>query len=105
MPVADTENSEMGGSILDTYYFSVMEFYKNNTKFQRKRGGRGPLGPPLNPPMYANSKISGETWAYGHVYMYYGQFMYLHVVKCDSSVLCKLLTEDGNLGIALAEVI
>ena len=30
---------------------------------------------------------------------------YLHVVKCDPSVLCKLLTEDGNLGIALAEVI
>lgn len=61
MPVADTENSEMGGSILDTYYFSAMEFYKNNTKFLRKRGGRGPLGPPLNLPMYANSKISGET--------------------------------------------
>ena len=61
MPVADTENSEIGGSILDTYYFSVMEFYKNNTKFQRKRGGRGPLSPPLNPPMYANSKSSGET--------------------------------------------
>ena len=51
----------INSSILDTYYFSVMEFYKNNTKFQRKRGGRGPLGPPLNPPMYANSKISGES--------------------------------------------
>ena len=58
MPVADTENSEMGGSILDTYYFSVMEFYKNNTKFQRKRSGQGLIGPPLKPPMevvYAKS--------------------------------------------------
>ena len=34
-----------------------------------------------------------------------GKFIYLHVVKCNPSVLCKLLTEDGNLGIALAEVI
>ena len=38
-------------SILDSFYFSEMEFCKNNTEVQRKRSGRGPLGPPLNPPM------------------------------------------------------
>ena len=34
------------------------EFYKNNTKFQRKRSGQGLIGPPLKPPMevvYAKS--------------------------------------------------
>ena len=41
-------------SILDTFYFSETEFYTNNTKFQRKKGGRGPLGPPLNPPVLFN---------------------------------------------------
>lgn len=39
--VAGTLNS----SILNTFYFSETEFYKNNTNFQRKRSGRGPLGP------------------------------------------------------------
>ena len=43
---ADPENSERGSSILDTFYFSETEFYTKNTKFQRKRGGRGPLDPP-----------------------------------------------------------
>ena len=44
--------------ILDTFYFSEAEFYKNNTKFQRKRSGQGLIGPPLKPPMevvYAKS--------------------------------------------------
>ena len=50
----------INSSILDTFYFSEVEFYKSNTKFQRKRGRRGPLGPSLNRPMYANSKISGS---------------------------------------------
>ena len=31
------------------YFLFFWEFYKNNTKFQRKRGGYGPLCPPLNP--------------------------------------------------------
>ena len=44
--VAGTLNS----SILDTFYFSETEFYKNNTKSQRERGGHSPLGPPQNPP-------------------------------------------------------
>jgi len=43
----------LNGSILDTVFFPEMEFYKNNTKFQRKRGGHCPLGPPLNLPMHA----------------------------------------------------
>ena len=45
----------LNSSILDTFYFSEAEFYKNNTKFQRKRSGQGP---PLKPPMevvYAKS--------------------------------------------------
>ena len=36
----------LNSSILNTFYFSETEFYKNNTNFQRKRVGRGPLGPP-----------------------------------------------------------
>ena len=40
--VAGTLNS----SILNTFYFSETEFYKNNTNFQGKRGSRGPLDPP-----------------------------------------------------------
>ena len=35
----------LNSSILNTFYFSETEFYKNNTNFQRKRSGRGPLGP------------------------------------------------------------
>ena len=51
---ADPENSERDGR--DTcqpyrYFLSFSEFYKKNTKFQRKSGGRGPLGQPLNPPL------------------------------------------------------
>ena len=30
------------------YFLFFWEFYKNNTKFQRKKGGWAPLGPPLN---------------------------------------------------------
>ena len=48
----------LNSSILDTFYFSEAEFYKNNTKFQRKRSGQGLIGPPLKPPMevvYAKS--------------------------------------------------
>ena len=42
----------LNNSILDPFfYFSATEFYKDNTKFQRRRGGRGSLGPPLNQPM------------------------------------------------------
>ena len=36
---------------LDTFDFSETEFYKNNAKFQRKRGACSPLSPPLNLPM------------------------------------------------------
>ena len=41
----------LNSSILDTFYFSKPEFYTNNTKFERERGGRAPLDPTLNPPM------------------------------------------------------
>ena len=41
----------LNSSILDTFYFSEAEFYKNNTKFQRKRSGQGLIGPLLKPPM------------------------------------------------------
>ena len=44
--VAGTRNS----SILDNFCFSEIEFYKNNTQFQRKRGGCGPHSSLLNPP-------------------------------------------------------
>lgn len=37
-------------SYIDAFYFSDNSI-KNNTKFQRKRGGRGPLYPPLNLPL------------------------------------------------------
>ena len=43
---------------LTVLFFSEAEFYKNNTKFQRKRSGQGLIGPPLKPPMevvYAKS--------------------------------------------------
>lgn len=48
----------LNSSILDTFYFSEAEFYKHNTKFQRKRSGQGLIGPLLKPPMevvYAKS--------------------------------------------------
>ena len=49
--VARTLNS----FILDTFYISEMKFYKNNINFQRKRGGRGLVRPPLNLPTdYSN---------------------------------------------------
>ena len=38
-------------SILDIFYFSKTEFYKNNSKGQRKRGDHSPLGPALNLPI------------------------------------------------------
>ena len=49
-----SRNSERDGR--DTcqpyiYFLFFGEFYKNNTKFQRKSGGHGPLGQPLNPPL------------------------------------------------------
>lgn len=31
--------------------------------------------------------------------------VYLHVIKCNPCVLSKLLTEHGNLGITLTEMI
>ena len=40
--VAETLNN----SILDSFNFSEMEFYKNNTEVRRKRGGCSPLSPP-----------------------------------------------------------
>ena len=45
--VAGTFNS----SILDTFLFFWVRIIEKYTKFQRKRGGCGPLGPRLNPPM------------------------------------------------------
>ena len=50
---ADTEHSERDGRDicrLYRYFLFFREFNKNNTKFQGKRGGRGPLGQPLSPP-------------------------------------------------------
>ena len=53
----DPENSERGGrtpfslvSYINTFYFSENSM-KNTAKFQRKRGGQGPSGPPLNLPL------------------------------------------------------
>ena len=42
---------------LDTFLF-FWELNKNNTKFQRKRGGRSPLGQPLNPPSVTSKEYS-----------------------------------------------
>ena len=36
----------LNNSILDSFNFSEMEFYKNNTEVRRKRGDCSPLGPP-----------------------------------------------------------
>ena len=50
----DPENPERDGQDicqLYRYFLCFRAFYKNNTKFQRKRGVRGPLGQPLNPPL------------------------------------------------------
>ena len=47
---ADPENPERDGRDtcrLYRYFLCFRAFYKNNTKFQRKRSGRGPVGPPL----------------------------------------------------------
>ena len=51
----------LNSCILDTFYFSETEFYKNNTKFRKKRGGRGPLGPLLNPPMATKLLVYGAA--------------------------------------------
>ena len=40
------------------YFLCFREFYKNNTKLQRKTGGHGPLGQPLNPPLGVNGCCS-----------------------------------------------
>ena len=45
-PEVGAENSERG-----SFYFSDVEFFKNNTKGQKKRGGRSPFCPPLNRPI------------------------------------------------------
>ena len=50
----DPEKPERDGQDicqLYRYFLCFRAFYKNNTKFQRKRGVRGPLGQPLNPPL------------------------------------------------------
>ena len=48
------ENSKGVDGTLNSYilatFFYETENYKNNTKYQRERAGRGPLGPPQNPP-------------------------------------------------------
>ena len=36
----------LNNSILDSFNFSEMEFYKNNTEVRRKRGDSSPLSPP-----------------------------------------------------------
>ena len=61
----DPENSERGSrtlahlpAIYFRYFLFFWEFNKNNTKFQRKRGGRGPLGQPLNPPLMTSKEYS-----------------------------------------------
>ena len=65
---ADPENWDRGGQDtlqfypLDTFYFCVTKFYKNNTKCQRKTGGRGPLGPPPNLPV-RYSTLKRVVWA------------------------------------------
>ena len=41
----------LNNSILDSLNFSEMEFYKNNTEVQRKRGDCSPLSPLLNLPL------------------------------------------------------
>ena len=51
---ADPENPERIAGILVgyiRYFLCFRAFHKNNTKSQRKRGDRGPLGQPLNPPL------------------------------------------------------
>ena len=51
---ADPENPERDGRDtcqLYRYFLCFRAFHKNNTKFQRKRGDRGRLGRPLNPPL------------------------------------------------------
>ena len=45
-------------SCINNFYCSENSM-KNNAKFQRKRGGQGPFGPPLNPPL--NTLGSAET--------------------------------------------
>ena len=41
----------LNNAILDSFNFSEMEFYKNNTEVRRKRGDCSPLSPPLNSSM------------------------------------------------------
>ena len=36
----------LNSSILNNFYFSDTEFYKNSTNFQRKRGGLAPSAHP-----------------------------------------------------------
>ena len=57
------ENSERGGwdtfphaSYIDPFLF-FQEGYKCNTQFQKKRGGRSALGPPLDPPLITKINI------------------------------------------------
>ena len=41
----------LNNSILDSFNFSEMEFYKNNTEVQRKEVAAAPSAHPLNPSM------------------------------------------------------
>ena len=64
----DPENSEGDGRNtcqLCRYFLFFWEFFNNNTKFQRKRGGRGPveLGQPLNPPVGVDSCCSSVLFS------------------------------------------
>ena len=64
---ADSENLERGGRpgtlarYIDTFYFAENST-KNNRKFQTKRGGRGTLGPPLNPPLALNCLLHSRSF-------------------------------------------
>ena len=51
----------LNSSITKYLFYSETEDYKNNTKFPRKRGSRGPLGPSLNPPMAPKLMVYGAA--------------------------------------------
>lgn len=53
---ADTENSEKSAATTPANHIDIVYFNENSLKnkiikFHRKRGGRSPLGQPLNRPM------------------------------------------------------
>ena len=56
----DSENAQRGGRTpfsLASYINTL--FYEKYCKISKKRGGQGPFGPPLNPPL--NALGSAET--------------------------------------------